>query len=82
MIESTTDACYGTEEYYCELFADILADCATGRSDEDRKTIRNVMAGFERAICKWMDYHEDSVAKYRELHRRFIVGDLSYDDDW
>ena len=81
MIESTTDACYGTEEYYCELFSDILADCATGSKPADIKTIRNVMAGFERAICQWMDYHEDSVSRYRELHRRFITGDLSCHDD-
>ena len=67
---------YGTEEYYCELFSDIIADCATGREKEDLVTIRNVMAGYERAIMSWMDYHEDSLKRYRELHRRFITGDL------
>ena len=67
---------YGTEEYYCELFSDIIADCATGREKEDLVTIRNIMAGYERAIMSWMDYHEDSLKRYRELHRRFITGDL------
>ena len=67
---------YGTEEYYCEMFSDIIADCATGREKEDLVTIRNVMAGYERAIMSWMDYHEDSLKRYRELHRRFITGDL------
>ena len=64
------------EEYYCEMFSDIIADCATGREKEDLVTIRNVMAGYERAIMSWMDYHEDSLKRYRELHRRFITGDL------
>ena len=67
---------YGTEEYYCELFSDIIADCATGREKEDLVTIRNVMAGYERAIMSWMNYHKDSLKRYRELHRRFITGDL------
>ena len=71
-----SEACYGTEEYYCELFSDILADCATGRKEEDLKTIRNAMAGFERAIINWMNYHEDSLKQYRELHRMFILGTL------
>ena len=66
-----TDNGYGSEEYFCELFSDIIADLET------EGNIRNVMAGFEKAICSWLDYHEESTSRYRELHRRFITGDLS-----
>ena len=67
---------YGTVEYYSEMFSDILADCGSGDKPRDEKSIRNVMAGFERAICSWLDYHEESSARYRELHRRFLLCDL------
>ena len=63
--------CYGTIEHFEELFADILADCATGDRQKDLETINNIMAAFERAIINWMKYHETSVANYRELHRLF-----------
>ena len=72
-----TEKDYGTVDYYSELFSDILADCACGIKDRDEKTIRNVMAGFERAICSWLDYHDEASSRYRELHRRFLTGDLS-----
>ena len=61
---------YGSEEYFADLFSDIIADLET------EGNIRNVMAGFEKAICSWLDYHDQSSARYRELHRRFITGDL------
>ena len=77
-----TEACYGTVEYYAELFSDILADVATGRGKVDIETAHTIMKAFERAICIWMKYHEDSVAQYRELHRSFIIGELPYKDDW
>ena len=67
---------YGTVEYYSEMFSDILADCATGLKERDDEAIRNVMAGFERAICSWLDYHDEASSRYRELHRRFLTGDL------
>ena len=28
---------YGTAEYYTEMFSDILADCATGLSEQDEE---------------------------------------------
>jgi hypothetical protein len=71
-----SEACYGTEEYYCEQFADILADCATGRKEEDLKTIRNILTGFERAIINWLNYHDDALARYRQLHGEFLTGSL------
>ncbi len=75
-----SEACYGTPEHYAELFADILADVATGIPEEDNKTIVNVMAGFEQAIIRWMKYHEDSIARYRELHRLFLLGEFALND--
>ena len=67
---------YGTVDHYSEMFADILADCASGNEAQDETTIRNIMAGFERAICSWLDYHDEASSRYRELHRRFLTGDL------
>ena len=61
---------YGSEEYFQELFSDIIADLET------EGNIRNVMAGFEKAITSWLDYHDESSSRYRELHRRFLTGDL------
>lgn len=67
---------YGTVEYYTEMFSDILADCSCGNNARDEQTIRNVMIAFEKAIISWMDYHDNATKKYRELHRRFMTGDL------
>ena len=78
MIESK--ACYGTPEYYAELFSDILADVATGIPQQDDQTIVNVMVGFEQAIIRWMKYHEDSVTRDRELHRLFLLGACTLND--
>ena len=50
-----TEKEYGTVDHYCEMFSDILADCACGDIARDEKTIRNIMAGFERAITSWLD---------------------------
>ena len=46
-----TESCYGTVEYYAELFADILADVATGRGNVDIETAHTIMKAFELAIC-------------------------------
>ena len=61
---------YGSEEYFSDLFSDIIADLET------EGNIRNVMAGFEQAINSWLDYHDECSSRYRELHRRFLTGDL------
>jgi len=75
-----SEACYGTPEYYAELFSDILADVATGIPEQDDQTIVNVMAGYEQAIIRWMKYHEDSVTRYRELHGLFLLGEFALND--
>ena len=76
-----TDHEYGTVDYYSEQFSDFLADAATGDREEDEKTVANIMAGFEQAIISMMKYHEDAIATYRDIHSRFLVGELSYKDD-
>ena len=54
-----------------EHFQDILSDL-----DNDSQTAIAVMQAFEGAICDWMQWHEDQAKKYRDLHRRFLVGDV------
>jgi len=68
MTEPTLE--YGSVEYFSDLFSDIIADLET------EGNIVNVMAGFESAINSWLEYHELSSSRYRELHRRFLTGDL------
>ena len=54
-----------------EHFRDILGDI-----DNDSATAIAVMQAFEGAIIEWQKWHEDQAAKYRNLHRRFLVGDV------
>ena len=54
-----------------EHFQDILSDL-----DNDSKTAIAVLQAFEGTITDWMQWHEDKAAKYRDLHRRFLVGDV------
>ena len=54
-----------------EHFQDILSDL-----DNDSKTAIAVLQAFEGAIIEWQKWHEDQAAKYRDLHRRFLVGDV------
>ena len=70
---------YGTTEYYKNLFADCIGDLATGDAAKDAATTLALLQGFEQAIFEWMSYHEDAVKQYRELHRRFLLGDTSED---
>ena len=52
-------------------FRDILSDF-----DPDGQTAIAVMQAFEGAIVDWMQYHEDQIQSYRELHRRFLMADV------
>ena len=54
-----------------EHFRDILGDL-----DNDGQTAIVVMQAFEEAIIDWMDYHENQVQNYRDLHRRFLMADV------
>ena len=54
-----------------EYFRDILGDL-----DNDGQTAIVVMQAFEGAIVDWMKYHEDQVAKYRDLHRKFLMAEV------
>ena len=75
----TEKPAYGTTEYYKQYFADIIADVATGDAAKDAATTLSLLQGFEQAIFEWMRYHEDAIQNYRELHRRFLLGDTSED---
>ena len=52
-------------------FQDILSDL-----DANNQTAIAVMQAFEGAIIDWMQWHEDQAKKYRDLHRRFLTGDV------
>jgi len=68
---------YGTTEYYSEMFSDILADVGSGLPEEPKDaTAIRLLKAFEMAIISWLDYHDDASSRYRELHRRFLTGDL------
>ena len=54
-----------------EYFTDILSDL-----DANDQTAIAVMQAFEGAIIEWQKWHEDQSAKYRDLHRRFLTGDV------
>ena len=70
---------YGTVEYYSEMFSDILTDVGNGLPEEPKDaTAIRLLQAFEMAITSWLDYHDDSSSRYRELHRRFLTGDI----DW
>lgn len=68
---------YGTVEYYTEMFSDILTDVATGNWENDERTIANMLEGFERSIITWMDYYDESLSKFRDLHGRYIKGEFT-----
>ena len=58
---------YGTVKYYEEMFADILADVATGSQEDDDKTAKNILLAFKNAIEGWVDYHQQSADTYKQL---------------
>ena len=56
-----------TQEYFTDILSDLDAN--------DQNAIA-VLQAFEGAIIEWQKWHEDQAAKYRDLHRRFLVGDV------
>ncbi len=44
---------YGTEKYYANLFADIIADV----QHDQPETSDSLISGFKLAIKEWRDYH-------------------------
>ena len=62
-----------TADVYRQLFADILADVATGEPQRDSVTAVAIMEGFELALIDWMKYHEQAIKSYRDLHGRFLL---------
>ena len=53
---------YGTEKYYADLFADIIADA----QHDQPATSDNLVNAFKLAIKEWRDYH---VSQILELDR-------------
>ena len=62
---------YGSIEFYENMFADILADAATGNSAEDDIASINILIGFERAIESWLQYHNQAASSYTKLLENF-----------
>jgi len=63
---------YGTPEFYCEHFSDLLADV----DGEDSATADSIIQGFLTAVDEWFDYHErqaDAYAKLRERVREALA---------
>ena len=56
-----------TIEYYANLFSDILSDIGTGNPEADQATAFKILAGFEKAIESWVDYHQTSINSYKAL---------------
>lgn len=63
---------YGSAEYYCDYFADLIGD-VSGSDDieQNRKVIANIMAGFRMAIKESILYHDVGAESYRELMAQF-----------
>jgi len=64
---------YGTLKYYEEMFADILADIATGSQVEDAETAKNILLAFKNAIEGWIDYHQQSADTYKQLLADYLA---------
>ena len=54
-----------------EHFSDILSDV-----DNHPENAIRVMQAFEDAIISWMQWHEESIEKYKDLHALFLHADL------
>jgi len=64
---------YGTVKFYEEVFADILADVATGSKAQDKETANNILVAFKNAIESWIDYHEQSADTYKQLLADYLA---------
>ena len=62
---------------YKEMFDDILM--SIGDDGDKTEEMMEILQAFELSIIDWMDYHENQVRKYKELHRRFLTGDYKND---
>ena len=57
---------YGTPEFYCEHFSDLLADV----DGEDSATADSIIQGFLTAVDEWFNYHEQQADAYAKLRER------------
>ena len=57
---------FGTENYYAELFADIIADA----QHDQPQTGDNLIAGFKFAINEWRQYHVNQVLELERIEAK------------
>ena len=57
---------FGTENYYAELFADIIADA----QHDQKETGDNLIAGFKRAIKEWREYHANQILELNRIESK------------
>jgi len=57
---------YGTEDFYAEMFSDLLADVDAASPD----TTENLIKGFYRAIDSWFEYHDEQARAYADIRKR------------
>lgn len=57
---------YGSVEFYCEHFSDLLADV----DGEEPATADNIIKGFLTSVDEWFDYHERQANAYAQLRQR------------
>jgi len=64
---------YGSVEYYRDYFADVIGDVgSSGNVEANRKTISNILLGFQLAVQEWSDYHETCAVSFHELMDEFL----------
>lgn len=75
MSTETSNADYGTVEYYKDCFDDIIADI--GNSSDPSENIQAafiVLQAFEQSINEWLSYHQSCAESYETMLDKFIYG--------
>ena len=62
---------YGSEQYFKDMFSDIICDVCTVGDDSATTYAPNMLRGFELAILDWMEYHRECGDQYRKLLRSY-----------
>lgn len=61
---------YGTPEYYCELFSDILCDMGDEPSEASPDYGENTIKGLLMALDSWFEYHNKAAERYAGARER------------
>jgi len=70
MEQTSLSSGYGTPEFYCDLFADILADVQHDIPGSGTA----ILQGFVMAIDSWADYHKQELLAFEELRENLLNG--------